>query len=299
MPTLSPTVAVLTATPANVQGIQAALFNYFNGTPVHFDLVANGGDVDAYTITPKLVSETWHLNLRRPNTTQIIQSIDPLGGITDPGGTGGPPTLADNTEWSGEITNFTPGAINSTFYLIELPDAIFVIPVDAGTSSFNPQIIHSGKIFIPDYYDGIRGEGYIDGLGVGGGIPMITNSAGASDFMSSNGLTVGRMAQSFESSQGDHWYTVAEYDGAVGNAQSSRIRLRERFARFPTEAQDVETNNDAVFGLTKYVLGARVNQNPGALMDGGPGNDAWVYLHDSDTANNFLAPWDRDITPIF
>lgn len=290
-----PQVTLVTAAGDTMTDFMTALKTHFT-TPVStkFTLVANGGDNDAFTITPVDAQETWQLNFRRTSTTNTKVALDPLANITDPGSTGVAPTITDNSEWSAEQDLWViagASAENVDFYVIELDDALFVLNMNSGTTTHTPRGIHAGRTWVPFYTDGTNGDNYADGLGIHGYLP----DWGTSNMWS--GTTTSYSGPSRIRGHQTGWFgplTTFE-PNTVG-----RINLLERLSPliFGMDNTDTGVDHQAI-GFSKYLAKARVTQAPGTLLDGGVSNDSWVHIADTNANDTNVIPWDRTVSPVF
>jgi hypothetical protein len=289
-----PDVTLITAAGDTMTDFMTSLKSHFDSTSTKFSTVANGGDNDAFTITPVDAQETWYLNFRRTSTTNTKLLLDPLFNITDPGGTGTPPTLTDSTEDSEEQDCWAiagASAENVDFYVIELDDALFVLNLNSGTTTHTPRGIHAGRTWIPFFTDGTNGDNYADGLGIHGHLP---------DWGSTN-MWVG--ASTFSSGPSKIRGHQTGWFGPLTTFEPTslgRINLNERVAPLVMglDAVDGATDRQAI-GFSKYMFKARVSQSPGTLMDGGVGNDAFVHIADTNASDTNVIPWDRLVSPVF
>jgi hypothetical protein len=292
MALLQPTVVELTAATTDMAGMMAALRAYFEGTPDHFSVVANTPGDDGFTLSPSAAGETWQLNLRRVGDV-VYFAIDPLAGFSSPGDAATAPVVSDASEWSTEIVVIDMASIHATFYLVELPDAIFVIPFDP-TGTHTTNVGHAGRVMLPHYYDDNGQEGGIDGLGILGGFPVASVGNFTTSWLSNNGGSVIRVDTKQGASPGDQWVGAGASYTPTG-ALAGRIQGVERFARITVEAQNADGSDDVNVGKMKYVLFSRLQRAAGKWWDGGAGNDAWMHVVYSGAANYLVVPWDRDV----
>lgn len=310
MPVLNPVVTKLTSSSTAMTDYMSAMFTHF-GVSTKFSIVANGGVADAFTLTPIAAAETWQLNLRNINATATVSGIDPLANITSPGVAGGAaPTLTSDLEWSNETTTMEIAGTESVdFYIIELDDAFIVLFMDAGKTA-NPRAMLYGRVFVPYYTDGTNGNDYCDGLGMLGYIPEVTTSSGAEKWLN---LSVGSQSkcrgfQNYTDSikavpaPGDQWFQPVAASVTTANADCADMNGNKKIFPYAQvslmDTNSPTTSEDFQAGYTKYIAIERASQNPGVVLDGGAGNDAWVHVHPSG-AGTFLLPWDRNVTPEF
>ena len=301
MPVLNPVVTKLTSASTSLADYMSAMFTHF-GTSTKFDIVANGGSADAFTLTPS-GSETWQVNLRRTSTTAAESAIDPLANITDPGDTVTAPTLTSDLEWSAETTTMQiAGTESLDFYVIELDDAFIVLFMDAA-KTHTPRAMHYGRAAIPYYTDGSNGNDYCDGLGMFGHIPRVTNSTGAGFWVSSSANESRfRGFQNYVVTPGDQWFEP-EVSSAPSTGNRADINGNKKIfpAVFYIELRNVTSGVEYTFGYPKYWASQNTSELPGVILDGGPGADAWCHVYDSNIASTsaILLPWDRLVTPEF
>lgn len=304
MPVLNPVVTKLTSASTAITDYMSALFTHF-GTSTKFNIVANGGVADAFTVTPS-GSETWHVNLRNINPTTTITAIDPLGNITNPGVAGGlAPTLTDDSEWSNETSTMQiAGTESLDFYVIELDDAFIVLFMDSA-KTHTPRGMHYGRAAIPYFTDGVNGNDYCDGLGMFGHIPRVTSSSGAGFWVSSSANESRfRGFQNYVVTPGDQWFEPSVFASPSTSDRSDINGNKKIFpATFSIELKDAAGPGSAeyTFGYPKYWASQNTPELPGVVLDGGSGNDAWVHVYDSNTTSvsAILLPWDRLVTPEF
>jgi len=304
MPVLNPVVTKLTSASTSMVDYMSAMFTHF-GTSTKFTVSA--GAADAFTLTPS-GSETWQINLRRVSTQATVTSIDPLGGFLTQGDTVTVPTLTSDLEWSTETqTMDIAGTESVDFYIIELDDAFIVLFMDAA-KTVNPRAMLYGRVFVPYYTDNSDGNDFCDGLGMLGYVPEVNTGSGVGRWLA---ISVGnpsrcRGFQNYTDSieavpaPGDQWFQPMA--GIVGVPTQDCANMNTKKKIFPYAPIVLLLNTDGTLdfsaGYTKYIAMEDSSQNPGVVLDGGPGNDAWVHV-DPVGADVFLLPWDRNVTPEF
>jgi len=305
MPVLNPDVTKLTGATNSLTDVFAQLFSHFSSPGGKFTVVANGGAADAFTLTPAAAGETWQVNLRRTSTELAQVAIDPLANITDPGDTVTPPTLTSDTEWSTETQAINvSGGQSVDFYVIEVDDCFIILFMDAA-KTHTPFATSMGRFFVPYYTDGTDGNDFCDGLGILGYQPELTTSAsGASSGWwlnaSVSGVSLARGFQTFSATAGDQWFQPSTMGLLNANDRGDINGNKKVFPATPNvELLDTSLTVDYMCGYTKYMASQNTSEPPGTVLDGGPGNDAWIHVNDTAADYNLLLPWNRLVTPDF
>jgi hypothetical protein len=117
---------------------------------------------------------------------------------------------------------------------------------------------------------------------------------------SAGNVSLARGFQTFSATAGDQWFRPG-----VGTSitTSDRGDINGNKKVFPASPQieliDTSLTIDYMCGYTKYMASQNTSEPPGTVLDGGPGNDAWIHINDTNANYNLLLPWDRLVTPDF
>jgi len=258
--------------------------------------VHNGPSDDAFTLAPVAAGQDWELNFRRTPTTSTNLTIDPLENITRAGSTATAPVLTDSTEESGELATMqiaAGGAESLNFYVIEVPDAIFVLFMDSG-ETYTPRAIHAGRSWTPFFTDGSVGDRYADGLGLHGHQPIFSNTTGGAGAWFSSNTTTSKIRTSQTT-----WHKAAIVMGPGVFMTTSDVNGVIRLRPGIVVAIDTDGATDNTIGFTKYSLAQKSQQSPGVMLDAGVGKDAWIHINETNAADYVTVPWDRAVAPLF
>lgn len=269
--------------------------HYSGGGGTYFSYIGGGvSGSEAFALSCDLVVETFEMIVRRTSGTTCQISIDPIGGgnVTSAGNSTTPPTLTDATEWTGEIGawELSGASLSTKFTLIEVPDALFIIHSDA-TLAFTPRGWHAGKVAVP--FSVPTATTKRDGLGVFGTQPDWGSSTLDFWMNTSGGVSTTSLLRGDVSS----WFdaqTLYENLG-YGQINGNKILVPSIVA-----CKNTDSTSDAGIYYAKYCLQAgrlNENQSPGVVLDGGVGNDGFVYVKPTGTTDNHVIPWDRSLTP--
>lgn len=241
-----------------------------------------GSDVNGFWFSAVAASETWEGSLfNDAGTIQISKDANASYIASD--------NVSDTSEWSTmrDWIDFS-GAVSPDFYLVELPDAFFVLFLIVGNSQI-AEAGHAGNIWLSMPF---RNE--VDGLGWLG--DQIGNGSG--EWYSTPGLANNQKREVYVVDNGG-WFNTS------GNAEPSN-RNYPNNSRVPScLVLDLhERNSGSNFrdqaGFYKYIYFSPQGTSTQVGNFETNGVDTFVYVDSFSNGNtDFIIPWDFSVIPTF
>lgn len=276
MPIFDVDVTTMTAGGTTAADFLAALETAFNNST---KFTVEGSDANGFWISCNKAGEGWELALS-DDSGAIDIAIDPNATFTSS------TTVSDTSAWSGVQLAVDFDATNSTtFYLVELPDAFFVLWVNASTSDLS-EAMHAGRIF-----GGTRWDFPDTGLGW---VADEANEGSAITDWIYTGFSTG--TRNYGQLWGD-WYRMWSDGGPAYRGEINGNRVPYLYG---ANFIDVQGSTDAQAQCHYlYMFDSISNGEPPGDMEVSA-NDVFIYLHNGSAVSPLLIPWDSAANvPIF
>lgn len=236
-----------------------------------------GSDANGFWFSCDAVGETWEGALS-DDSGAIDAAIDPNATFTSS------TAVSDTSQWSGVELAVDFGSTRSAdFYLVELPDAFFVLWLNASTSKIE-EALHIGRIFTAMPF-----QHPVDELGwLADDITETTNG-----WFRASSSSLRNYAYQGDATWGNMFVKAAgsQMDAPNGDRIPGPIVIN--FA-------DVNVSDDRYdAGFLKYCFVApeKDSKPPGDFQ--GNGSDTFCHVYTGTTSDFFIIPWDSTVTPDF
>jgi hypothetical protein len=286
-----PDISTFELATVGAEDLMATLYGRF-AVSSKWDLVANGGDADAFTISPDNADENFQINLRRTSASTVRILIDPMENVSDPGGTGSAATITDDSRTSMEADAVViDGSEHDVVTVMEFKSVICVFFADS-SRRFIQRGFMAGRVFVPEFVDGESGgQDYIDGLGALVGVPVLLGTSGGGRFWTS---TTG---DSFARIGKERWHQGIQVNSVqVENSDGARELLQA----INVAAYRVTGSDDLRLGYFRHIYYMPDSLPQGLVMESGDNElPAQVHFWGTDTSSRYAMAWRRDALPTF
>lgn len=292
-------VYILNLATATNADLLTALETHWTSAPGYWRISPGVTSVTGESLCIELITApNCQVNFRRNGSGAIRNLLDPDMLISDAGTTASAP-VSSSTSKSDE-SSFPTGTFNTRVYVIETPDAFFVMGQDA-TKAFFPWGIHAGVVYVPlrsnDSVYGVDGLGLVIGFPSSIGSPAwFATSTQALGARLKGGLTTSMWAQCGMYGTISTLFNNGAYYSPVFNISDKLVRP------IPLSATNLVGSNDLFVGVSKYMGVAPFDrtsfpaQNPRTLLTSSA-DESWIYVDGGTGSTGFVITWEKGAIP--
>ena len=236
-----------------------------------------GSDANGFWFSCDKAGENWQGALS-DDAGDIDAAIDPNATFTSSTG------VSDTSQWSGVELAVDFGSTRSAdFYLIELPDAFFVLWLNASTSKIE-EALHIGNIFTAmPFQHPVETLGWLaDNITETTSGWFLQSSFGSKNYVYEGSALWG---EAFFKPAG------SQMDAANGD------RIPGPMIMNMNDVDGSSDRYDAAFLKYCFVAPEKDSKPPGDFQ--GNGTDTFCHVYTGTTSDFFIIPWDSAVTPDF
>jgi hypothetical protein len=266
------------------------------------DVTLAGGGVSSFKLSPKKVDEEWYIQFSLSSDNLIVR-IDPVRYVASSSlSADASPILS-----AGNVT--TLNFYSEQFYVVELQDAIFFLPLNT-TDAGSAQCIHAGRIYLPYFANDVSLG--VNGLGILSRGPALHSTSLQTNWNSwlNNWNLEGRNGSFLHvSNSTNRWIRAASkkevsdstYSNGSNNLSDNPIRpaIVNLTASTNTGSASSNDSNGANIGYLKYVFAWSAAQNAQTRLvsPSVPGPVQTLFFLSPSGTTRIVIPWETNVNP--